>query len=64
MLFNFLHLDNRKKSSNFNGDAHSITVESCQAYPPRVLINESIILKMNPMVVAVNSIQFCIFACG
>lgn len=60
----FVHLDNRKKSSNFNGDAHKITVESCQAYSPRVLINESIILKMNTMVVAVNSIQFCISACG
>ena len=55
MLFNYLHLDNQKESSRFQGDAHNITVESCQAYPPRVLINESIIWEMNPLVVAATS---------
>ena len=55
MLFIYLHLDNKKKSSSFQGDAHNITVESCQAYPPRVLINESIIWEMNPLVVAATS---------
>ena len=55
MLFIYLHLDNKKKSSSFQGDAHNITVESCQAYPPRVLITESIIWEMNPLVVAATS---------